>query len=96
MDLNRLKELEKLAGLLLDPDERKKLLSDLVELENLASLMPEISSEYAEFPDSQNQFHHSLSDLAMDKSQVQDNAPSICDGFFETPANDSKSGEESP
>ena len=45
MDLNRLKELEKLAGLLLDPDERKKLLSDLVELENFASHMPEISSE---------------------------------------------------
>jgi len=44
LDLKRLKELEKLAGLRLEPDEYSGLLADLAELEEFAARLPEISS----------------------------------------------------
>jgi len=94
LDLQRLMELEKLAGLRLEPDERRRLLADLVELEKFASLMPDVSA--ADSADAQiNQQNRDLpAPLKMDNNQLEENAPVLRDGFYETPPTRPRSGGE--
>ena len=95
MDLQRLKELEKLAGLRLDPDQRHVLLADLIQLEEFASHLPEISSAQPEETDDPNRKQSSPVALSMNRQQERANAPAREDGFYKIPATKSHSDGES-
>ena len=94
MDLQRLKELEKLAGLRLDPDQRQALLADLIQLEEFASHLPEISPNQSEEADDLNQTQSSPVPLDMDRHQERANAPAMENGFYKIPPTHSQSGGE--
>ncbi len=86
MDLQRLKELEKLAGLSLDPGQRQALLSDLIQLEEFASHLPEVSSAQSEEKEDLNQAPSSSVSLDMDRHQARANAPAMENGFYKIPS----------
>lgn len=45
MDLDRLQELEKLAGLQLEPQELDKFLADMIALEEFVSRLPDFGDD---------------------------------------------------
>ena len=91
MDLHRIKELEKLAGLKLDPLQREQLLTDLVQLEEFVSRLPEISPEHISMPEAEKEPLPGPAVLSMDALQERANAPSVSGGFYQIPS----SGERS-
>ncbi len=90
MDLQRLKELEKLAGLRLDPEQRQKMLADLVQLEKFASNLPEINSDdMAQVEPETGPLRPPVS-LTMDRELEKANAPLRDGGFYHVPQTDNK------
>jgi Asp-tRNA(Asn)/Glu-tRNA(Gln) amidotransferase C subunit len=85
MDSKRLKELEQLAGLNLDPSERGRMLADLVCLEKFVARLPEVQGNSIPGHCSVHQDNPSPVPGEMDSSVVRENAPSLANGFFEIP-----------
>jgi Asp-tRNA(Asn)/Glu-tRNA(Gln) amidotransferase C subunit len=85
MDSKRLKELEKLAGLTLDPTERGKMLADLVCLEKFVARLPEVQDTTISGISIGHQENLIPIPREMDPNVVRENAPSQTHGFFEIP-----------
>ncbi len=96
LDLQRLKELEKLAGLRLDPQQRNRMLADLVQLEKFASNLPEISSDDQAMAEPETGPLRPPVSLTMDREIEKANAPQRDGGFYHVAPTDNKpSGESS-
>ncbi len=95
MDLQRLKELEKLAGLRFDAEERAGLLDDLIQLEKFASRLPKVPAAETDQGVAENRTSRSLVSLPMDRHLEETNAPAREDGFYVIPPPNRPSGGES-
>lgn len=95
LDLQRLKELEKLAGLQLAPLERTELLADLFELEKIATQLPDLPSVEDDSTSALPHVNNFPPALAMDRTQVGTNAPSLDDLYFKTPPTKPRTGGSS-
>ncbi len=96
LDLNRLKELEKLAGLELSSQQREKLLVDLIQLEKFASQLPELSPENEAIEAGPSQSPASPLVLSMDRNLEHANAPLLSGGFYLVPTTRSDPPGEKP
>ena len=94
LNLKRLKELEKLAGLCLEPAERDGLLADLVRLERFVAGLPEISDDYEINSGQDPPFCQAPSLAEIDLRVVWDNAPCRVDGYYAIPPVRSGNGDE--
>lgn len=85
MDLQRLKELEKLAGLRFEPQEQEALLAQLIQLEKFAAALPEIpvGDLLASVPAEKRP--SCTAPLSMDRQLEKSNAPLLHDGFYQIP-----------
>ena len=95
LDSKRLRELEQLSGLNIDPTEREAMLADLVLLEDFMSRLPEITQQQTSGTIPAHQEEPAQVVVDLDQKVVRENSPAHVDGFFEIPPTSTSNGRKS-